>query len=338
MKRDSNIDLYKGGLIVLVILGHALQFGFGPQYRSLESFYNDYLFRAIYTFHMPLFMTISGFLFYHSNLKNYQSVILSKVKFIGIPFLSYYIIIYGLIYYYADANSFYFIDFIKKMRINMWFLSSLLLNCMIVSTTVHFFKKKVLFLLVFVLFHILSDEIIPSQHKFMFFYFLVGYMYSEKMGQFPVCNSLFFIFLLTLFFIFTLFVFDKKMFVYGSGVCVIREGCFSMQQILIDLERYVIGIVNGLWFCSVLVLMNKFMRIGKVINYLLHLGNNTLAIYGFQSVAFILISEYLEQYDVCFPFNYITPIVWVVIIILLTELFIIICNKSEIGRAFFLGR
>ena len=84
MNRDKNLDLYKGVLIILVILGHALQFGFGPQYRFSELFYDDFMFRAIYTFHMPLFMTISGFLFYYSNSKSYQSVILSKIKYIGI--------------------------------------------------------------------------------------------------------------------------------------------------------------------------------------------------------------------------------------------------------------
>lgn len=31
-----------------------------------EAFYNDFLFKAIYSFHMPLFMCISGFLFKHS--------------------------------------------------------------------------------------------------------------------------------------------------------------------------------------------------------------------------------------------------------------------------------
>ena len=30
-----------------------------------EAFYNDFLFKAIYSFHMPLFMCISGFLFKH---------------------------------------------------------------------------------------------------------------------------------------------------------------------------------------------------------------------------------------------------------------------------------
>src|SRR5690606_24502090 len=51
--RLKNIDLFKGLLIVLVILGHIL-----PKDIS-ESFGRT----IIYSFHMPLFIGISGFLF-----------------------------------------------------------------------------------------------------------------------------------------------------------------------------------------------------------------------------------------------------------------------------------
>lgn len=291
---------------------------------------------------MPLFMTISGFLFYHSNLKSYQSVLLSKIRYIGIPFLSYFIIIYGLIFYFANADSFYFIDFFNKMRINMWFLSSLLLNCMIVSSTVHCFKNKkiVCFVLafIFVLFHVMSDEIIPSHHKFMFFYFLAGYWCCKKFDKFFVCNKVSIVFILSLLFIFTLFIFNREIFVYVSGLCIIKDGCLSIQQIFIDLIRYVIGIVNGLCFCSVIALLNKYRWFSKISNYILHLGNNTLAIYGFQSIAFILITELLELYEICVPYNFVIPIVWVIIIIIMSELFIHISNKSKLCRILFLGR
>ena len=64
MERNKNIDFIKGLLIVLVVLGHGLQFGFGSGYKNAELFFDDYLFRAIYTFHMPLFMFIRDYLFY----------------------------------------------------------------------------------------------------------------------------------------------------------------------------------------------------------------------------------------------------------------------------------
>jgi len=51
--RLRNIDLFKGTLILLVILGH-----------MIPEAIDDSLWRTIiYSFHMPLFIGISGFLF-----------------------------------------------------------------------------------------------------------------------------------------------------------------------------------------------------------------------------------------------------------------------------------
>lgn len=60
--RNRQIDLLKGIAVFLVLWGHCLQ------YMSLGSFdyYENFMYRIIYSFHMPLFMAISGYLFYFS--------------------------------------------------------------------------------------------------------------------------------------------------------------------------------------------------------------------------------------------------------------------------------
>lgn len=55
--RFIEVDLLKGVAIILVILGHVLQY-------SLTEPYDNHLFNFIYSFHMPLFVFISGFLSY----------------------------------------------------------------------------------------------------------------------------------------------------------------------------------------------------------------------------------------------------------------------------------
>lgn len=52
--RLKYLDFIKGFAILLVVLGHVIQF-------SDNSFDNNILFRYIYSFHMPLFMFTSGF-------------------------------------------------------------------------------------------------------------------------------------------------------------------------------------------------------------------------------------------------------------------------------------
>ena len=48
--------------------------------------------QTIYTFHMPLFIFISGWLFYHTCIdrrKPYQDMFVSKVKRLAVPFLAF---------------------------------------------------------------------------------------------------------------------------------------------------------------------------------------------------------------------------------------------------------
>ncbi|WP_370143446.1 nodulation factor fucose acetyltransferase NolL [Bradyrhizobium yuanmingense] len=56
--RDLALDFAKGVLIILVIVGHLIQY---ILYRD-EGFWDSPCFKLIYMFHMPLFMAISGYL------------------------------------------------------------------------------------------------------------------------------------------------------------------------------------------------------------------------------------------------------------------------------------
>lgn len=55
-KRIIYIDSLKGLLIILVVLGHVIQFLYSP-----DNFDNNRIYRYIYCFHMSLFMMLSGF-------------------------------------------------------------------------------------------------------------------------------------------------------------------------------------------------------------------------------------------------------------------------------------
>ena len=54
-KRNSTLDAIKGVSALLVVLGHCVQ------YYYQESYTQVYLFNLIYAFHMPFFMTLSGY-------------------------------------------------------------------------------------------------------------------------------------------------------------------------------------------------------------------------------------------------------------------------------------
>lgn len=82
MKRIVWIDIYKGILILLVMLGHALQ------YSLQDSCFDSVLWNIIYSFHMPaFFFAVSGFFAHNSirGLKELGLVIWRRLRQLLIP-------------------------------------------------------------------------------------------------------------------------------------------------------------------------------------------------------------------------------------------------------------
>jgi fucose 4-O-acetylase-like acetyltransferase len=84
-KRETWVDVVKGIAIYMVVFGHCIQYATPIDY----DYEGSILFRLIYGFHMPLFMLISGYLFWISLQKyTFKSGIIAKVKGIMVPCLS----------------------------------------------------------------------------------------------------------------------------------------------------------------------------------------------------------------------------------------------------------
>ena len=73
-RRDLRFDVLKGILILLVLLGHALQYCYG------EKCWQNTWFSIIYHFHMPLFVMISGYFFSSSLNRDIKDVLVRKTR------------------------------------------------------------------------------------------------------------------------------------------------------------------------------------------------------------------------------------------------------------------
>lgn len=63
------IDFLKGVAIFLVIYGHCLQYGSGAAFLQQGVYWENGVMKVIYSFHMPLFVAISGYLYSFSIAK-----------------------------------------------------------------------------------------------------------------------------------------------------------------------------------------------------------------------------------------------------------------------------
>ena len=65
-KRNTFIDFLKGVAIMLVLIGHCVQYGSGATFLESGAYWDNTVMKVIYSFHMPLFVAISGYLFWFS--------------------------------------------------------------------------------------------------------------------------------------------------------------------------------------------------------------------------------------------------------------------------------
>ena len=113
-KRDIYWDIIKGVAIFLVVLGHSLQ------YFYIDSAYSntDFLFNFIYSFHMPLFMVVSGYFAYSSFSKPIYEVFKKKFIQIMIPNVTWSLLTSILVYLNNPSKSFSF-------SLGYWYLNAL---------------------------------------------------------------------------------------------------------------------------------------------------------------------------------------------------------------------
>ena len=119
MERDFGVDWLKSFAIVLVVLGHAIQFS------QVKSFDANILFHLIYSFHMPLFMFVSGYL-----IKGDKTIgfLWKQFRMLVVPFLV-WMILYSFYFRRLDLQHgnwailpYYYLQVLRFPGKGLWFL------------------------------------------------------------------------------------------------------------------------------------------------------------------------------------------------------------------------
>ena len=125
-KRNDVLDIVKGIAAILVVWGHTIQ------YFSVGGFdfWESSIFRMIYSFHMPLFMLVSGYLFYWTcSRKTWTEVISGRIRGIGIP-----MIVWGTIIWLIRSRQNLTIGRWVGEIVGIWFLYAVIISSAIVVT------------------------------------------------------------------------------------------------------------------------------------------------------------------------------------------------------------
>ncbi|MEG0618349.1 MAG: acyltransferase family protein [Bacilli bacterium] len=279
--RNKTIDLLKGVLVFLVIWGHVIQ----CSTNGMFDFYLNSIYKFIYSFHMPAFMLISGYLYYYSEQnKNLKTILLRKLKQLLIPIISWGFIFY-IFLHITNINDFS----LRTCFEAPWFLWSTLCSSLILILSNKLFKGKYKFL--FYILFIPITLLFPNRNLniFMYPYFLIGYLFRKYYNK----NNKLVGFLSCIVYFIMLPFFDKKYYIYTTGINFFNS--YIKGFITVDMFRWVLGLTGSIVFMIVLKLIYKYFRDLKIINFIIKIGNYPLHFYLIQNVIISFGYNYLYQ-------------------------------------------
>ena len=186
MQRNQLLDLAKGFAIVLVVMGHAIQ------YNLPNAFDGNIFFKSIYAFHMPLFMFISGYVAFGTFRGEAQKFV-KRLKTLMLPFFSWFLLGYFVMFIISLFTHGYqppFLDSLKKVITfpdhGLWFLWVLFLNYFLLFIALNITKhrEEILLMLFVVLLNVELEYF--NLHKYgirltswHLCFFTIGYMFSK---------------------------------------------------------------------------------------------------------------------------------------------------------------
>ncbi len=287
-ERNIYLDLLKAINIILVVLGHCIQYGSGKDY-ALGTFFENPVFMFIYSFHMPLFMLISGYLFAFSlKSKDWKELLYIKFKQLIVPLACWSIISLfisiGKSVTGTSAESINVFWIIKKLLSGFiygpWFLWAVWWCSLIIIFVRKFFSDSPVIYLLGTLFTlILPDTLNLSLYNFMWPYFLLAYIfnsYDYKSKFKKIYLSKPFIFSSFIIYGILLLFYNYDSYIYISGYNILKGD--AITQIYNNCFRFTIGIFGSIVAMYLIYALMKVLP--EKVKYLAgYLGKNTLGIY-----------------------------------------------------------
>lgn len=182
--RNITLDISKAIAIILVVLGHSIQYCSGLEKQEALSLGVS---RFIYSFHVPLFMLVSGWLFYATVQRHSaKDIVVGRVKTFAWPILTLAFVNITVQYYeYRDAWS-----IIQNMPFSLvnslWFLWALAIATILMCTTRSVFQDKWWGYAILVLLTLLLPDGSPLRaYMFLVPIFVTGYIsakYTKSIG------------------------------------------------------------------------------------------------------------------------------------------------------------
>lgn len=302
--RIQSLDALKFFAIFLVLWGHCIQ------YLIPGNFWDKPLYRIIYSFHMPLFMALSGFFFVMTLKDGYIKLIKKRFIQLLLPVLS-----WGLIYSALTGGGYF-----EVLMKDFWFLKSAFVCCLLGYWV--FIQQQCKWTVAALIATIVFSVAFPYyQLDFMYPFFLIGGFMRLIHGEFSIRNYKIILVFSGVIFTGCLLFLDSATYQifrsnFGSWRVIITE---PVHTLIIRFYRIMMALVGILFFYSAfeIIFANPPKR---KINYLIsEWGRYTLGIYILQV---FLLETFLKKYLVFTNLNpwlfnlVVAPVISLIVMIL----------------------
>ena len=187
-KRIPELDILRGFGIFLAVLGHCITYGNGAAYKTSLAWQSSFVYRIIYSFHMPLLTIVSALALYCSIQKSTRTpadTLIKKTCRLTIPILSWGVFSAVFYYFFApdrfprNANQFFW-----TCADAYWYLTAILI-CTSLTLIIHYWlhDSPLAFAVTVILFFVLPDTHSLAAQKTMFIYYYLAFFFAEKIIQ-----------------------------------------------------------------------------------------------------------------------------------------------------------
>lgn len=351
-KRNYQIDFLRGVAVLLVLWGHCVQYLSQEQF----DFFENIIFRFIYSFHMPLFMAISGYLFYYSyNKYSFKDLFFKILRSVLYPLIICNCLFFLIYYRHSIIDFFHGIIGIRSiLQIfynnlgHFWFLWSYFYSSIGVLIITKLFNKRwcLGFFLFFIILIILPSflEFNKDMNIWMFPYFIVGFLHNKNKDSISLDlkKTIGFISIPIFLILFNYFHYDAYVYTSGFTNLISTKGLF--YQNFMNTVRYVIGFAGIIMviFISSFLFKSKYYN-NKLVEFVSFLGKYSLQLYIIQTfIIECFIIKFLSSADILigitsniYLFNFIyTPIICIIFCLFIL-IIIFIFNKLHFNRILF---
>lgn len=342
-EREILPDVLRGFAIILVILGHCIQEGSGEAYSAGQEYFGNRLYQFIYSFHMPLFMMISGYLGWKSVnrcvekqerrklLGRRASSLLAPVfLWTAVDYIR--ILVSNYISGRPQPEALVFVYFYNALN-NLWFLWAVWW-CFLAVYLMHYFLKDnlIVYVLGFLALFILPDGLGLGAYKYMLPYYLAGYYMhgylSDGRLKLDKMPKILLIFINGLVFAGLFLYYNEDSFIYLTGYKLVGKN--AARQLLIDLYRLLIGFAGSGFFILVWQYVIESMP-KPGLRILRRLGAESMGIYILSGYMLIFI---IQRLDVINTPSYAVNILEAVIVLAVSLPVTIIIGKIPVLKKF----